>query len=222
MGAPSGPAYWRRQAALGIAAAFAVALSIGAAAFGACAYVASQLRFAPITPSDPYRPTDAELRASATTVPLRTKDCAALRAVYRGTGRVGAATSFFPSSNATPQGALVELRALHAALVRSERVVGAPMRQRLIAADRDVAKAEAIIIAWHGRVPQEGAGFPDSGPLSDVSTAGYHELRVAERLLGSACAGRLVPDGTTMLFGSAYAAALPTTTTTTTTTNTAQ
>lgn len=189
-----------------------VVVAFGGLAFFGVAYVVSNIRFNVGQPMDRYRPTAAEARASATTVPLDTNACAALRPVYRSTGRVGAATFFAPGSNATAQGALVELSGLHLALQRAEPLVGRPLRARLDAADQHVHEAETVIEGWRGTVPKDTDSLLTDTRLNDIETDGYTDLRIAERLLGGACAGRLVPDGGTMMFGSAYAALLPTTT----------
>jgi hypothetical protein len=165
--------------------------------------VASTLRPRPV---DPYKPTPAESRAAATTVPIPVAACATFVQVEKATAIAADETAFGFNPNATPAKAKKALGGLHLALANAMRYAPGPMQQRLRNADLSVVGSLFAIAAWHGVVPKgvlvgpiPMSGNPGSG-LTQMRVDGYTHLRVAERLLGSTCGGRLAPDAERVLF----------------------
>jgi hypothetical protein len=157
---------------------------------------------------DLYKPTADESRAAATTVPIPAAGCATFARVEKATAIAADETAFGRNPTATPAKARKALSELHVALANAERYAQGPMRQRLRNADLSIVGAQFAIAAWRGVVPKNEFVTPltiagDPGDrLSQMRVTGYTHLRVAERLLGSTCGGRLAPDADRVLFAS--------------------
>jgi hypothetical protein len=165
-------------------------------------FIADALRPRPL---DLYKPTAAESRAATTTIPIPVAGCASFVRVEKATAIAADETAFGWNPKATPAKARKALSELHVALANAMRYAQGPMRQRLSNADLSIVGAQFAIASWHGVVPQHelvtpvsiDGGFSDT--LSQMRVIGYTHLRVAERLLGSTCGGRLAPDADRIL-----------------------
>ena len=154
---------------------------------------------------DLYKPTAAESRAAATTIPIPAAGCASFVRVETATVIAADQTAFGWNPKATPAKARKALSELHIALADAMRYAPGPMRQRLSDADLAIVGAQFAIASWHGVVPQHELVTPvsidgvPSDTLSQMRVLGYTHLRVAERLLGTTCGGRLAPDAERIL-----------------------
>lgn len=218
VGIRSGRSHWRREGVKAIRTLFGVTVAVVAVGVGGCAYVLSRINWS-FDRVDKYRPTAAELRASATTVPPSSAQCRALRPLYRATGRVAGATAFSLNGQTTPDRALVELVVLDRALAQATRAARDPVRNRFVRADQRLHDAEAVLGRWRRATLDARSRSQIDKQLATSIDAGYTDLRVAERLLGDACGSRpLVPDGNSLIAGQWYLWLLSVHTTTTTTT----
>jgi hypothetical protein len=101
---------------------------------------------------DAFKPTAAEARAAATTVPIRPSGCAAFVRVEKTAEVASDATAFGMNPEATPARANVALGWFHRALVDAYGPAEGPMRQRLRNVDAQVVRARRMIASWHGVV----------------------------------------------------------------------
>jgi hypothetical protein len=146
---------------------------------------------------DAYRPTAAETQAAATTVPIRPAGCATFVRVERTAEIASDATAFGFNPEATPARAQLALHWFDGALVAAYGPAEGPMRARLRNVDAQVALARERVAEWHGVIPRDAGGIALFGIRNDA----YTQLRIAQRLLGDSCGGRLAPTADRVLFG---------------------
>lgn len=193
------PSVWPQVAAIvWIVVGVLVAGSVGLVVLVALAL--SHLSFG--TNVDAYKPTAAEARAAASTTPIRPSGCAAFARVEKSSEVAADASAFGLNPKATPAGAQAALARLDLALRAAYNPARGPMQQRLRNADAQVLVARRMITTWHGVVPQTSRFF--GGPLFNVRNNAYTQLRIAQRLLGRSCRGRLVPSAERVLIGPPY------------------
>jgi len=194
------PPVWARVAAV-VWIVAAVLAAGGVVLIVLVAVALSHFKFG-IANVDAYKPTAAEARAAATTTPIRPSGCAAFARVEKSSELEADATAFEFNPKASPAGAQAALARLDHALRAAYNPAQGPMQQRLRNADTDVLLARRMITTWHGVVPQSSRIF--GGPLLNVRNDAYTQLRIAQRLLGRSCGGRLVPSAERVLLGPPY------------------
>jgi hypothetical protein len=146
---------------------------------------------------DAYRPTAAETQAAATTVPIRPAGCTAFVRVEQTAEIASDATAFGFNPEATPARAQLALHWFDGALVAAYGPAEGPMRGRLRNVDAQVALARERIAEWRGVIPKDAGGTA----LFNIRDDAYTQLRIAQRLLGRSCGGRLAPTAERVLFG---------------------
>lgn len=157
---------------------------------------------------DIYKPTADEVRAAATTVPISASGCASFADVEAATIRAADATAYFwlalSGNSPTPAESLRALDNLRAKLTTGMRYARGPMNTRLDNVLRHVTAAEDEIRSWRGVVPETSSSAWER--ISTIRNKAYTELRIAERLLGTTCGGKLAPDASRVLFGPCWEA----------------